>query len=119
VRALRGVPGLALAVALGTVLAGWRAVPVIVAVWLWLAPAGERAVRRGMIGAAIGWALLLGWTALHGPIGPMARRAGGLFQLPGWAFVLVTLLFPAALAGLVAVIVDRRSASPPGARSMG
>jgi hypothetical protein len=33
--------------------------------------------------------------------------------------VLVTVLFPAALAGLVAVILGRRSASPPGARPVG
>ena len=118
-KALRGVPGLALVVALGTVLAGWRTVPVIAAGWLWLSPDSVRPVRRAMTGAAIGWALLLGWTALHGPIGPMARRAGGLFRLPGWGLVLVTLLFPAALAGLVAVILGRRSASPPGARAMG
>ncbi len=115
-RALRGVAGLALAVALGTVLAGWWTVPVMVAVWLrlWPAPA-----RRAMIGAALGWALLLGWTVLHGPIGPLARRAGGLFRLPGWGLILVTLLFPAALAGLVAMIVGRRSATPSSARAMG
>jgi hypothetical protein len=119
VRALRGVSGLALAVALGTVLAGWRVVPVIAALWLWVWPDGQRPVRRAMIGAALGWALLLGWTALHGPIAPMARRAGGLFRLPGWGFLLVTLLFPAALAGLVAVILGRRSAVPTGARATG
>jgi hypothetical protein len=119
VTALRGVPGLALAVALGTVLAGWWTVPVIVAVWLWLSPADGRPAPRAMIGAALGWALLLGWTALHGPIGPIARRAGGLFRLPGWGLVLVTLLFPTVLAGLVAVILGRRSSARLGGRTMG
>jgi hypothetical protein len=110
VSALRGVSGLALAVALGTVLVGWWAVPVVVALWLWLSPATSGSpVRRAMIGAALGWALLLGWTALDGPIGPLARRAGGLLRLPGWGLVVVTLLFPAALAGLVAVIIRGRS----------
>jgi hypothetical protein len=112
---MRGMPGLALAVALGTALAGWWAVPVVVALWLWISPTEGSPVRRAMIGAALGWVLLLGWTALHGPIGPIARRAGGLFRLPGWGLVLVTLLFPAALAGLVAVIMQRRAASVLGA----
>jgi hypothetical protein len=64
-----------------------------------------------MLGAALGWGVLLGWTALHGPIGPLARRAGGIFRLPGWGMVLVTLLFPAALAGLAAVGIGRRPAA--------
>ena len=104
-RALRGMPGLVLAVAAGTALAGWWTVPLIVAVWLWLSPAAGSPVRRAMLGAAMGWALLLCWTALQGPSGPLARRAGGLIGLPGWGLVLVTLLFPAALAGLVAVVI--------------
>jgi hypothetical protein len=104
VNALRGMPGLVLAVAVGTAIAGWWSVPVVTAAWLWLSPAGGSQVRRAMIGAALGWGLLLGWTALHGPIGPLARRVGGLIWLPGWGLVVVTLLFPAAVAGLVAVV---------------
>jgi hypothetical protein len=113
------MPGLVLAVAVGTALAGWWAVPVVAAVWVWLSPAPGSPVRRAMIGAALGWALLLGWTALHGPIGPLARRAGGLIWLPGWALVLVTVLFPATLAGLVARIVGRRSVTGAGVRTRG
>lgn len=103
------MPGLVLAVAVGTALVGWWAVPVVAAVWVWLSPTAGSPVRRVMIGAALGWALLLGWTTLHGPIGPLARRAGGLIRLPGWGLVLVTLLFPTALAGLVAVVIRGRS----------
>jgi hypothetical protein len=107
VSALRSMPGLVLAVAIGTTLAGWWAVPVATAAWLWLSPAGGLPVRRAMIGAALGWGVLLGWTMLQGPIGPLARRVGGLVWLPGWGLVLVTLLFPALVAGLVAVVVRR------------
>ena len=106
-RALRGLPGLVLAVAVGTTLMGWWAVPVVTAGWLWLSPTAESPVPRAMIGAALGWGLLLGWTTLQGPIGPLARRVGGLVWLPGWGLVLVTLLFPAVLAGLVAVVIRR------------
>ena len=101
------MPGLVLAVAVGTALAGWWAVPVVTAAWLWLAPAGGSQVRSAMIGAALGWGLLLVWTELHGPIGPLARRVGGLIWLPGWGLVMLTLLFPAAVAGLVAVVMRR------------
>jgi hypothetical protein len=113
-RALRGMPGLVLAVAVGTALAGWWAVPVVVAVWVWLSPSPGSPVWRAVIGAALAWGLLLGWTALHGPIGPLARRAGGLIWLPGWGLVLATVLFPATLAGLAALIFGRRSVTAPG-----
>ncbi|MFL5496183.1 MAG: hypothetical protein ACJ8DC_17495 [Gemmatimonadales bacterium] len=106
-RALRGMPGLVLAVAVGTALAGWWALPVVTGAWIWISPAGGSPVRRAMIGAALGWGLLLGWTALHGPIGPLARRVGGLIWLPGWGLVLVTLAFPAVVAGLVGVVIGR------------
>lgn len=61
-----------------------------------------------MLGATLGWALLLGWTAVEGPVGLVARRAGGVFLVPAWGFVLVTLLFPALLSGAAA-----RAARPP------
>jgi hypothetical protein len=88
-------------VAVGTALAGWWVVPVLAGVWVRVLPR-RKLVRSCMLGAALGWALLLGRTALEGPVSLLARRLGGVLQLPGWGLLLVTVLFPALLAGAAA-----------------
>jgi hypothetical protein len=93
---------LALAFAGATAAAGWWTVPVVAAVWVRVSPRARSPARSCMAGAIIGWALLLGWVALRGPAGAVAGRVGGALGLPPWAFVLVTLLFPALLAGAAA-----------------
>jgi hypothetical protein len=50
--------------------------------------------------------LLLVDTA-QGPAGMVARRAGGAFLLPGWAFVGLTLLFGALLASTTAIVAGK------------
>jgi hypothetical protein len=89
-------------VAAATVIAGWWTVPVLAAVWVRVASRSRAAVRSCILGAALGWALLLGWTALNGPVDLLARRAGGVLELPGWGLLVATLLFPALLAGAAA-----------------
>ena len=100
---------LAVAVAAGTVAAGWWTVPPIVLAWGWLAPV--RPIRRwqAMAAASVGWALVLGWAALHGPVGTVALRVGGVLGLPPAGFVAVTLLFPALLAGATLMAAGPRS----------
>jgi hypothetical protein len=93
-------------VAAGTVIAGWWTVPVLAAVWVRVVPRLRGAVRSCMLGAALGWGLLLGWTALEGPLDLLARRAGGVLELPGWGLVVATLLFPALLAGAAARVAQ-------------
>lgn len=95
---------LTLAFAGATAAAGWWTVPVVAAVWVRVAPRARAPVRSCMAGAAIGWALLLGWAALQGPVDAVARKVGGAVGLPPWGFVLVTLLFAALLAGAAAQV---------------
>jgi hypothetical protein len=97
----------AVTIAAGTAVGGWWTVPVLTAVWV-------RALRRHqpsgafyMAGAASGWALLLGWAAAQGPIVAVARKAGGVLQLPWWGMILLTLCFPALLAGAAARVARR------------
>lgn len=92
----------AVAAAAGTAIAGWWTVPVLAVVWVRALPHLPAPVRTCMAGAALGWAVLLGRAALGGPVGVLARRAGGVLHLPGWGLILVTLLFPALLAGVAA-----------------
>ncbi|HUR93022.1 MAG TPA: hypothetical protein VMY76_00465 [Gemmatimonadales bacterium] len=85
----------------GTIFGGWWTVPIIAAVWLRALPRWSSA-RSCMLGAALGWAGLLGWTAVRGPVDLVARRVGGVLELPVWGLPLLTLVFPALLAGLAA-----------------
>jgi hypothetical protein len=97
-RAGRVVLGIAL-FALATLWFGWWSVPVIAAFWgLWFAP------TEAVLAALLGWTGLLVWNATTGPILPYAKRLGGIFSLPGWVFMLVTLLFAALLAWSAAVL---------------
>jgi len=89
----------ALAVAAGTAALGWWMVPVLAAVRVRVISRDRAPVASCMAGAALGWALLLGWAAWHGPVGLVARRVGGALDLPPWGFALLTLIFAALLAG--------------------
>jgi hypothetical protein len=97
----------ALCAAATTAVAGWWAIPVLAAVWTRMLPRTTANAITCGLGAASGWALLLVWDAAHGPVGTVARRVGGVFQLPGWGFVGVTLLFAALLAGMASAAVRR------------
>jgi len=120
------VAGIATA-ALGTWLGGWVAVPLtgaIVGAWLEArararadAPARQqggadaqdlgrkfRAVRSpvgtAFLSGAGGWAVLLLAGAARGPVGEVARLAGGVFGgLPGFVFWALVLIFAGTLSG--------------------
>lgn len=104
------VGGFALCTAAVTALGGWWAIPLLTAVWVRGLPPDTARATLCAVGAASGWALLLAWDAAHGPVGTVARRVGGVFLLPGWGFVGLTLLFAALLAATAAVAAGR---SPP------
>jgi hypothetical protein len=95
----------AVATAAATVLAGWWTIPLLAALWVRALP--RTSAWACAAGAALGWALVLGWEAMHGPIGTVARRVGGVFLLPAWGFVGLTLLFAALLAASAAVAARR------------
>jgi hypothetical protein len=114
----------ATAVALGTWLGGWPAVIVWggIAGFAW--PAG-RPARAAALQGAVGWGLLLVIMALAGdPVALLATRLAGAMQVPAWALVAVTVLYPALLAGCAAwptAMLGRRMRAPaagsPGAES--
>jgi len=51
--------------------------------------------------------VLLLLDAAQGPVSAVARRAGGVFLLPGWAFVGLTLVFGALLASTAAIVAGK------------
>jgi hypothetical protein len=109
-RALR-VLYFAVLVAVGTRAAGWWIVPVLAAVWVRVDPRNPTPVLACMLGAALGWAMLLGLGALTGPVDVIARRAAGVMDMPPWELVLATLLFSALLAGAAAL--GAKPSAPP------
>jgi hypothetical protein len=103
--------GFALAVAAGTAALGWWTVPVIAAARVRALSRDPAPVASSMLGAALGWALLLGWAAWQGPADAVARVVAGTLGLSAWGFVLLTLMVPALLAGAAA-----RAAKPAQSR---
>jgi hypothetical protein len=97
----------ALCAAAATAVAGWWTIPVLAALWMRVLPRDAATATICAFGAASGWALLLAWDAAHGPVGTVARRVGGVFLLPGWSFVGLTLLFAALLAAAAAAAARR------------
>ncbi len=97
---------LALSFAIGTWILGWWSVPLFAAV----AGVMARYIRHQGIAAglaaAIAWAALLAWSATAGSVWSFSRIAGGAMGISGAALILVTLLFPAALAWLATTVVQ-------------
>jgi hypothetical protein len=73
-----------------TWLTGWWAVPALAAGWAFL----RRPVAAWPAGAAasIGWGAIL-FSAPGEARELLARRMGGIFGVPGWGMILVTLMF--------------------------
>jgi len=101
------VGGFALCTAAVTTVGGWWTIPVLAVVWVRVLPRDIATATLCALGAASGWALLLTWDAAHGPVGTVARRVGGVFLLPGWGFVGLTILFAALLAATAATAARR------------
>jgi hypothetical protein len=97
----------AICAAVATSLAGWWLIPVLAAVWVRVLPRTDSPASTCGLGAASGWAVLLLVDAAQGPAGIVARRAGGVFLLPAWGFVGLTLLFGALLAATAAILAGR------------
>jgi hypothetical protein len=93
---------LTVAIVVGTMFVGWWSVPVLAAGWGVLSLRIGRAVMDAALAASVAWSILLAVTALEGPVWYLAGNLGGIFQLPGPAILLLTVLFPALLAGAAA-----------------
>ena len=91
------------AMALGTAALGWWTVPVLgLAYGVWRGPEHAAAVAGGS--ALLGWSALMVWNWMEGPLAELSESLGAILGLPGWALLLATGLFPAALASTAAVV---------------
>ncbi len=110
---------LALAFALATAAFGWWTVPLLGAVWGWIAPRDSRAVLTASGAAALGWTILLVWTATRGPLVALAGKVGGIMSLPGWTLILLTVVFEVMLPGSAAGVLGALRDLTKGERGKG
>ena len=106
--------------ALVTATGGWLAVPVTAAVWSTLASAEIRRELHLALAASESWALLMFWGATSASDARLLALLGGIFHVPGWTFVLLTLAVPALLAwsaGVVTSAISRAISSRRAARA--
>lgn len=99
---------LAVLLALGTVLVAWWVVPVMAAVFGAITHSTRRPGLSAAAAGAIAWGGYLGIAALGGaPVGTFGVRLATSMQLPVWAPITATILFPALLAGLASYLGAR------------
>jgi hypothetical protein len=94
----------------GTVLLGWWTLVVVGALrGLPVLPRRGAAVEAAVAGG-LAWAVLLGWSALRGPVWQLAQEVAPIFGLPPWMLPTTTLVFAIVAAGSAALAV--REAMP-------
>jgi len=99
---------LALVIALGTVVLAWWAVPLVAGAYGVLMHRSRHPGFTAAGGGALAWGGYLGLASLGGaPVGSFASSLSASMQLPGWAPLTATLVFPALLAGLAAYLGAR------------
>lgn len=91
-----------LAIAVGTKVVGWVAIPAVGWVIGFTRPEKNPVLTAAAAGA-LGWGVLLAWGMSRGPVLDLADLLGGVFGgAPGAVILAVTLLFPLLLAGAAA-----------------
>lgn len=87
-----------------TAAGGWLAVPASAAFWALLAGDERRRELSLALAASAGWGLLLFWTLRGVTATRLLGLLGGIFQLPGWTLIVLTLAIPFLLAWSAAVV---------------
>jgi hypothetical protein len=99
---------LAVLCAAGTVVLGWWWL-LIVGLLRGLAPLPRRGgALEAAAAGVLGWATLLAWSAVQGPVWRLAGEVAPIFGAPGWALLVVTLVFAGLGAGAAAGLAGQR-----------
>lgn len=93
---------LAAAFAIGTWILGWWAIPLLAAIAGVIARRTPRQAMAAGVAAAVAWGMLLTQGALRGSVWSFASQVGGAIGVSGVMLIILTLVFPAALAWLAA-----------------
>ena len=95
---------LSLVTLIATVWLGWWTVPLVGAGWGFSRQGEGFPALTAAVSASLAWVLLLGVTALRGPVGSLADMVGGATGVPGVVLVTAALVYPAILAGAAAAL---------------
>ena len=102
---------IAFVIALGTVLAGWWMVPVVGIAYGLVARGTRRPALLAAAGGALAWGGYLAIAAIgDAPVTSFGAALASAVQLPVWAPIVATLIFPALLAGLASYVGARLGA---------
>ena len=104
---------LALSFGIGTWILGWWGVPLFAAVAGGLAHNVRHQGIAAALAAMAAWGALLAWSASQGSVWSFSRIAGGAMGISGWGLILVTLVFPAALAWSATVVAQLIARAKP------
>jgi hypothetical protein len=96
---------LLLALTLGTFAFDWLSVPIIAAAFAWIRRDDAAVPVLSSIAGAASWMVLLAIQSFAGPIGDVARVVGEAMQVGAGPLVMLTIAFPALLAGSAAGVV--------------
>ena len=102
------VLALAAVLAGATWVLGWWSVPIAGAVYALVRRGAPHVVRESVFAAVLGWGALLAMQGTHPAFGRLSSALSGLFPVPVWALMLLSLGFAAALAGAAAALVQDR-----------
>lgn len=94
-----------LALTLGTFAFDWISVPVIAAAFAWIRRDDATVPLLASIAGASSWAILLAVQSFAGPIAEVARVVGEAMQVGAGPLLVLTIAFPALLAGSAAGLV--------------
>jgi hypothetical protein len=89
----------------GTIVLGWWTLVIVGALRGLPALPRRGAVVEAAAAGGLAWAVLLGWSALRGPVWRLAQEVGPIFGLPPWTLLATTLVFAIVAAGSAALAV--------------
>jgi len=96
---------LSVGIALATWAYGWWSVVALSAAWTFVRPTDAAVPALAALAGLSAWAALLEYQALLGPVARVADVVGSAMQVGAGPLVVLTLAFPALLAGATAGVV--------------
>jgi hypothetical protein len=107
------------AMAVGTWYVGWWMVPVVGAVWGFVAVADRALPLQAALAGVNAWGILLALRMPGGGVERVAGSVGTLLSIGGAALIALTLLYPALLAASAAMLVRAVRGGERGATGAG
>jgi hypothetical protein len=96
---------LLLALTLGTYAFDWMAVPVIAAAFAWIRREDAAVPLLASLAGAASWMALLGMQSMTGSVSEVAQVVGAAMRVGAAPLFVLTIAFPALLAGSAAGVI--------------